>query len=105
MHPDLIVVLQHLGDYSDLRMVVLDGYHPDKKEEGPNISAVSVRPLSVLAHFVSADLIKSEALCSPCSLQNVQQMLLREVWVVLRMLPLFLSEFVDVKPNDFLLHG
>lgn len=26
---DLIVVLQHLSDYSDLWVVVLDGYNPD----------------------------------------------------------------------------
>lgn len=28
-YTNLIVVLQHLSDYSDLWMVVLDRYHPD----------------------------------------------------------------------------
>ena len=40
-YTNLIVVLQHLSDYSDLRMVVLDWYYSDGGQKGQN----KIRPL------------------------------------------------------------
>lgn len=52
-YTNLIVVLQHLSDYSDLRMVVLDWYYSDGRQKGQNrIRSLAKRfPVSVFTFF------------------------------------------------------
>ena len=49
-YTNLIVVLQHLSDYSDLRMVVLDWYYSDGGQKGQKKSD-HLWPVTYMAVF------------------------------------------------------